>query len=301
MSLKYRILWDVRKLTALLLFALLVGLGIVALTLKRKAASDAAEPGKVAVEEPGHNTSNSGSHPQPNGDGIRKQTIEDWYYSATARSHQADPRIGTQSEKRRVRTASRIAAFIETGELRELRAISNTEARQFAEFMAGQFDREEIAGFAKSFGAIPEHVIPYSQDQIGEFLYGWFRAVRGNEPEKPETPAPIQQPMVDIAFTSTMSGPVGSAAFFQTGVNSIYGMFENRARTAGLGQVVAIWKDLSADRVLFQETEPIHVASDFNYVWLNLPSGWKPGQCRLELFDPQNAFANLAAGEFTIE
>jgi hypothetical protein len=85
-----------------------------------------------------------------------------------------------------------------------------------------------------------------------------------------------------------------------TGAHRVYAVFENDRSLAGRPEVYAVWRDPVNDRLVFIETEPIHVGARYNYVWLELADGWPAGRYQLELFDPARPSQLLASETFTV-
>lgn len=233
-----------------------------------------------------------------------------------------------------IRTAARLASFMDTGDTSELDQISREDIDSFADFVIDNFDREDVAEFAWAHGRIPAQIIPCKKFQLKQFLIGWYHSLRGNEKETNGHEAKSTVSGGYVAFlgnydntygrgdegTYEPTGTVGlapiyvgfsneldeygqivaTAPSFPEQTATIYGIFENRGPAKRLSHVMAIWRDAS-NKVLFQECEPIHPGAGSNYVWLHLEDGWPRGIYRLEICDPKDRFAVLGSGTFEIE
>jgi len=92
----------------------------------------------------------------------------------------------------------------------------------------------------------------------------------------------------------------GVAHVIPAGARRVYAVFENKRSLGGLGRVLAIWRQLGDERLVFTETESIHEGSRYNYVWLDLKEGWPAGRYRVDLHDPARPSLLLASEAFSV-
>jgi hypothetical protein len=84
------------------------------------------------------------------------------------------------------------------------------------------------------------------------------------------------------------------------GTERVYAVFENDHALEGLDQVLAVWRDPNDDRMVFTEFEPVRRGSAYNYVWLEVESGWPEGRYQVELFHPEAQSLLLASESFSV-
>ncbi len=81
----------------------------------------------------------------------------------------------------------------------------------------------------------------------------------------------------------------------------VYAVFENAGNLRGLDCVLVVWRNLSNDRVMLTECEPLTPESNYNNVWLQKDQGWPPGNYQLDLCNPERTSEILVRRMFSVK
>jgi len=191
-------------------------------------------------------------------------------------------------------TAAALKRFIATGAMAELRNLDRRDVEALAEYLAGQMSREEM-------GAVLERLLGFPANQlIGQedpkaTLVGIYDAVAGNHVED------VRPSVLMVTDQTSPNGEIiGQTHELPAGSQKVYAVFENDRALQGLDQVLAIWRDPNDDSMVFTEFEPIRRGSAYNYVWLEVATGWPQGRYQVELFHPEAQSLLLASESFSV-
>ncbi len=115
-------------------------------------------------------------------------------------------------------------------------------------------------------------------------------------------PSEVKNSLIVITDNCDDDGTVNGRIYsIPRGTRRVYAVFENVGDLMGMEQVLAIWRDVNDKRLVFTECEPLRTSSEYNYVYLEIPSGWPRGQYQVRLCDPASEFKVLAAASFSVE
>jgi hypothetical protein len=126
-------------------------------------------------------------------------------------------------------------------------------------------------------------------------LVGIYDALAGNHVEE------VRPSVLLVTDSADVDGRItGGRHVLPAGTGRIYAVFENANALEGLDEVMAVWRNPDDDRMVFTEFEPIRRGSAYNYVWLDVESGWPAGQYQVELFHPEAQSLLLGSEGFSI-
>lgn len=198
-----------------------------------------------------------------------------------------------------------VRTFALNGEVDAVADISEADLRIFASFAASDANRPQLLDLLCSCCQIPPDAVPRDSESLAGFLVAWLKALRGDYVDEAVVmKPPVSRSITPIGFSSATetSGQIAATrSFFSVGVPRIYGVFENHSWRDDLSRVLAVWRDLDQNAVVFQQVEPIITQAAANYVWLSLGQGWPRGHWQLELYDPESSFTLLAKGTFSTQ
>ena len=172
-------------------------------------------------------------------------------------------------------------------------------------FFASDANRSQLVALLNKYCQISSAAIPQDSESLAGFLTAWFRAVRGNPgSDAALIGTQISRRILPIGFARTTepSGQIAATqSVFSAGIPRIFGVFENHSWRSDLSLILAVWRDIERDKVIFQEFESIVTHAASNYVGLSPEQGWPIGHWQLELYDPGLNFTLLAKGAFSTQ
>jgi hypothetical protein len=201
-------------------------------------------------------------------------------------------------------TYYRLRGFTATGDLSQVANVDIPEIRALAYYLANTADRASILELLDTCSNIQADLVPEDPQELADYLVNGFRAIRGDHTSEVTVTEASIRAIASVAFsgsTDQVGRIYATADRFQSGVQTIYGVFENNDWQPNIGRVFAVWRNTTMDKVVYQKTESILAKADSNYVWLEADEGWPPGHWQLDLFDPAHDFSLLATGTFDIE
>ncbi len=200
--------------------------------------------------------------------------------------------VGAGTSERR--TAAALKRFAGSGEMAELRAINREDVVALADYLSRELSPAEAGTLLHRFLGLPVESVQTAED-VRSAAVEVFDAVAGNRMEE------VRPSVLVVTDGADVDGRItGHAHVLPAGTERVYAVFENAQSLAGLGGVLAVWRNPSDDRMVFTEFEPIRQGSAYNYVWLESKTGWPEGQYQVELFHPEAQSLLLASETFSV-
>ena len=134
-----------------------------------------------------------------------------------------------------------------------------------------------------------------TEEDVSSNLVEIYDALAGNHVEE------VRPSVLMVTDGADADGRItGNAHVLPVWTERVYAVFENANALEGLDQVLAVWRNPDDDRMVFTEFEPIRQGSAYNYVWMDVESGWPEGRYQVELFHPEAQSLLLASEGFSV-
>lgn len=213
---------------------------------------------------------------------------------SVARALQRLDQVVAQAGSREQQTAAALKRFAASGAMAELRNLDRQDVVSLAEYLAGELAPSEAGVMLQQFLGLPAGSVR-TEDEVKSSLVDIYDAVAGDAVEE------VRPSVLVITDSADPDGRItGQAHVIPAGTERVYAVFENDHALKGLERVMAVWRNPSDDRMVFTEFEPIRKGSAYNYVWLEVESGWPAGRYRVDLFDPEAQSLLLASESFSV-
>ena len=198
------------------------------------------------------------------------------------------------AEPRERAVADALKRFAATGAMSELRALDRSDVLALATRLSSQLSPQELTGLLRQFLGFSGET-GLTGETASASLVGIFDALAGNRVEE------VRPSVVMVTDGADADGRItGRAHVLPAGTERVYAVFENDHALEGLDQVLAVWRDPNDDRMVFTEFESVRRGSAYNYVWLEVESGWPEGRYQVELFHPEAQSLLLASESFSV-
>jgi hypothetical protein len=202
--------------------------------------------------------------------------------------------IGSASAQEQ-QTAAALKRFAVSGAMTELRNLDRRDVESLAERLTAELSKAELGTVLEQFLGMPAGQMLAQEDPPAALL-GIYDAISGNHGEE------VRPAVLVITDGADADGRItGQTRVLPSGQQRVYAVFENSHVLEGLDQVMAIWRDPNDDRMVFTEFEPVRRGSAYNYVWLDVESGWPAGRYQVELFHPEAQSLLLASESFSVQ
>jgi hypothetical protein len=199
-----------------------------------------------------------------------------------------------QAGPREQATAAALMRFAASGAMEELRSLDRQDVVSLADYLAGELSPSQVQTLLRqTLGFSGDAVL--TEENVSSSLVDIYDAVAGNRVGEVR-PSPLM-----VTDGADADGRIiGKAHTLPVGTKRIYAVFENAHALEGLDQVLAVWRDPNDDQLVFTEFEPVRQGSAYNYVWLDVESGWPEGRYQVELFHPEAQSLLLASEGFSV-
>ena len=199
-----------------------------------------------------------------------------------------------QAGPREQATAAALSRFAAGGKMDELRRLDRQNVIALADHLAAQLAPVEVGALLQqTLGLSPDTVL--TEENVSSSLVDIYDAVAGNRVEE------IRPSVLMVTDAADADGRIiGQAHVLPVGTERVYAVFENDHALEGLDQVLAVWRAPGDDRMVFTEFEPVRQGAAYNYVWLEVESGWPEGRYQVELFHPGAQSLLLASESFSV-
>jgi len=214
--------------------------------------------------------------------------------SASAALRRLEQVIASASPQEQ-QAASALNRFAASGAMTELRNLDRRDVASLAERISSGLSKAELGAVLQQYLGMPADRILAQEDPQATLL-GIYDAIAGNRREEVRPSALVITDRADADGRIT-----GRTRVLPSGQQRVFAVFENDHVLEGLDQVMAIWRNPNDDRMVLTEFEPVRRGSAYNYVWLDVESGWPAGQYQVELFHPEAQSLLLASERFSVQ
>jgi len=249
----------------------------------RTAAAPATSPDPLPAV---HHDSPGFTEPQ------QQDTVADGLSNGTALDRLQ--RVLAAAGSRERQTATVLAQFASSGSMAELRALDRADVAALAAYLADELSAEDMSTLFQQFLGLPSGSVR-GAEQAESSLVGVYDAVAGNHTRE------VRPSVLTVTDAADGEGRItGQSHVLPAGTGRVYAVFENDRALGGLDQVLAVWRDPNDDKMVFTEFEPVRKGSAYNFVWLEVESGWPAGRYQVELFHPEAQSLLLASEGFSV-
>jgi hypothetical protein len=190
--------------------------------------------------------------------------------------------------------AAALERFAASGAMAELRALDRQQVVALAQYLSQNLASGELSELLQSvLGWTPPADLP--PEGIRDLMVETYDAIAGHHLEE------VRPAVLTVTDAADAAGRIsGASHVLPAGTQRVYAVFENDWSLKGLDQVLAVWRDPNDDRMVFTEFEQVRKGSAYNYVWLEVESGWPAGRYQVELFHPEAQSLLLASESFSV-